>query len=57
MNDTDFAQLVQRAFEKLGHDDPNALLADAALHYESTSAHNARARSAAAELLIGLGVY
>jgi hypothetical protein len=46
------AALVKQAFAILGHDNPRALLADAALHYQSTSAHMARAQGAAIEILI-----
>jgi hypothetical protein len=51
MNEDDFAVLVLNAGKTLGHDHPYVLLADAALHYNSTQAHRARARSAALDLL------
>jgi hypothetical protein len=46
------AALVQEAFKVFGPDDARAILADAALHYNSTAAHNARAQDLAAEILI-----
>lgn len=52
MEKTAFAALVQEGFDVLGYQDPVALLADAALRYDSTEAHNARARDAALDLLL-----
>lgn len=45
------ANLVARGFERLGPNDPDAILADAALNYNSTSAHNARCMRAAGNYL------
>lgn len=52
MKKAEFAQLVKEAFDLLGHDSPEAILADAALHYNSTEAHNQRAMSAALDVLL-----
>lgn len=46
------AELVREGFQKLGPDNEVVLLADAALHYNSTSAHNARAQGRATEMLV-----
>lgn len=46
-------ELVRTGFEKLGPNAPEAILADAALRYNSTSAHNARAQDLAEEILLG----
>lgn len=48
------SELLQKGIEQLGFDHPNVLLADAALRYGSTSAHNARAQSAAFDALLPL---
>lgn len=51
MDKHEFALVVKQAFATLGHDHPVAILCDAALHYNSTNAHNARAISAALDAL------
>lgn len=45
------SKLVQHGFEVLGPDAPAAILADAALRYNSTEAHNARAQDLAFDIL------
>jgi hypothetical protein len=44
--------LIAAGAQRLGHDNPTVLLADAALRYGSTSAHNARAQGLAEQLLL-----
>lgn len=57
MDHEEFAGVVRLAFERLGHDHPAAILADAALHYNSTAAHNARAIGEAIANLRSYGAF